>query len=507
MFNSFAFAQSPSDKRISFDFQAASGSPISFTISNNVYSVGRRIRTEFGEGHSYGDNSPFIALESLTSTTMNIIFDRDDMMQEINWIVTGDTDSIIGHLDLSTQTRLRNNIFIAGHHLLTGITFAPIIATDDYVNNETTLILRENDLRALDLSSLTGTTGSLQIYNNLSLSSLILPTTQLTASVSMRNSLLTSVDFSTMTALNGVSTGPNPLMTAVTFPNLIATATGTWDLTNTPIHHVDFSPMRTNFGGKIKLFHASTTGVTFPSCNNTITELSMNNCGFASDYTIDCRSLTGISGSITCRNQNHGGILFGPSDNSISLYYGRSQQQLKELDLSMLTDINTSFWLYTCNSLTGVTYGNWSNAFTTFYSYNLPLVTELNMTGITGMGGLIVFRENTACENIYLPETTRTITQLQCYSCPVLEYLDMKPLSGGSNNSIILKFDDNTNWTSDISNHILHDIDNFGWTGGVLEMSGTTSGYDTTSGGYNGFTHYTNLTSKGWSITMSGLTS
>lgn len=439
-------------------------------------------------------------------------------MQYPNWIVTGETDSIIGGIDLSSQATLRDNISLAGHHNLTSITWNNNINPTNKANSAVTILrLYNNDLREIDLSGFKNigedaSTASLQIYNNFNCSAVTFPTTNYRTSTSMRNlSVLTEVDFTPMPAMQGVAvnnSSQGTALSAVTFPTLISASTGSWDFNYTDIHNLDMSVLGPNFGARIDLaFNSSLTAVTFPACQDSVVEFFMRGNGLPSDYVLDLTPMSGMSGDFTVRNQSLRTINFAPSSNLIDFFYMTANGFMTNVDLSPLSNLSTTFWNHSHGSCTAVTFGNWSNTFTTFYVFGYNLLPEINISGVTGLGGQVLLHNNNALTACTLPETTNTISEIWFYSNPLHGYFDMKPISGGSNDNISLQFQNNSSWDEAVSNHILHDLDNFGWEDGYLAMSGSTAGYDTTSGGYNGFSHYQSLTGKGWTIVMTGLTS
>ena len=107
MFNSFAYNQGQSARRINFNYEIASGSTIKYVLNNNLSSAGRRTRTEIStEGFAFAGSSPNLFLETTTAGTASIILDRNNSVQNIDWIATGNTDTIVGEIDFSTETKL-----------------------------------------------------------------------------------------------------------------------------------------------------------------------------------------------------------------------------------------------------------------------------------------------------------------------------------------------------------------------------------------------------------------
>ena len=74
-------------------------------------------------------------------------------------------------------------------------------------------------------------------------------------------------------------------------------------------------------------------------------------------------------------------------------------------------------------------------------------------------------------------------------------------MSGGTfDSSSTIYLYDNTMTATEV-NHFLTDFDNIGWTGVTLDISGSNSAPDGSSGGFDGITARNSLTGKTWSIT------
>ena len=510
MFNSFAFSQSPSAKRISFSY---SGTAIYFSINNNIGATNRRIRTEMSPlGLSFAGTNINQAIPQ-GEYSAALIFDRDNMIQSIDWTVTGNTDGIVGHLDLSSQNELRQNITITGHDNLTGISFNPNINPLNRSNSALTLVrLFNNDLREVNLSGFKniGQPGSsvalIQVFNNFNCTSISFPSSPYYVSVSMRNLGISSVNYNGLSALTSINVSPNSQLEEIIFPsNLISAATGTWDIQNTGVRNLDWSVMGSNWGGSVFLFsNPSLSAMTFPSCFNSVNSFFTRDSGMG---ILNLSPITGISGNITIRNHNHTEVLFGPSSRPVNSILMRNGNQLSDIDLSPLEDVRNSLSIFSHNSLTSITLGNWSNTIHTTAIYQNPLLQVVDLSSIQGLQGTVQLFQQPLLTSTIFPNVNNVFTNIVFQENNVHGYLDLNPISGGSSNNITLNFNNNPSWNSAISNQMLYDLDMFGWTGGTLFMSGSTSGYDTTSGGFNGFLHYSNLISKGWDITMSGLTS
>ena len=509
MFNSFVFGQGSSAKRIPFEYTlSTSGSSFVMNVTTNLSGINRRPRLFDGVKDTWaGEGLYFI---NSTGGTASLIFDRDNELKTLSINSTGSSDSIIGVVDLSSQKRIRSTFSMKNHSSLTEVLFPENVDVEAFgaLSAFTSFNIDNNDLRRLDLSGLTNLGGSLLFGDNLNLSAATFPATQNSLGMNGRNTAISSLTLTGITKLNSCDMSPCVNLTTVDFPsNITSVATGSWYFGVCPIRDLDFSVMGPNFGGRIRIGQSTAlTGVTFPTTSNSITQFRLiGPVNFPSGYNLDLSPMTNISGQLWLQSFSVDEIQMPTSSANISYLYITGLGGVNNLALSGLSNISSQFWCFN-SSMTGITFGSSSSNINQTYLFGLQ-VSELNISGYTGIGGSLLLRDNIYLENINLPTTNRTITTLSLSGNPLLDYVDLKPISGGSNNNIIIGGNNNSSWTTDISNHILHDLDNFGWTNGILTMSGTTSGYDTSSGGYNGFTHYTNLVGKGWAITMSGLTS
>ena len=116
------------------------------------------------------------------------------------------------------------------------------------------------------------------------------------------------------------------------------------------------------------------------------------------------------------------------------------------------------------------------------------------------MGGIVWLYSNPNLTGITLPNSNQQFSNFRADLCPNLGYINFYPISGSSSNNIIINIQSNS-WPASIVNHILYDLDQIGWTNGVLYIGGTNSAPDNSSGGYNGLAAISNLyPGKGWTL-------
>ena len=144
--------------------------------------------------------------------------------------------------------------------------------------------------------------------------------------------------------------------------------------------------------------------------------------------------------------------------------------------------------------------------------YNSDWTGTLNLTGMTNTRNLSIY-SNPNLTDILLPISTQTWVDFgvtgtpwsnkksfEAYGCD-LGYIDFTIMSGGTfDSSSTIYLYDNTMTATEV-NHFLTDFDNIGWTGVTLDISGSNSAPDGSSGGFDGITARNSLTGKTWSIT------
>ena len=133
------------------------------------------------------------------------------------------------------------------------------------------------------------------------------------------------------------------------------------------------------------------------------------------------------------------------------------------------------------------------------------LTGTLDISGFTNLCDNLYLYGNTNLTNVIMPSTQRSFINVNIYSCN-LGYVDFTVcpnLTSTKGMGVLLQ---NNNMTAAEVNHILVDLDTIstsGYTGRVINISGTNAAPDGTSGGYDGLTAKTSLQSKGFTVTTS----
>lgn len=498
-----------------------------------------------------------------TANTITINVARLEKIKEWQYDVTGVNDGIIGNLDLSNFKGLWGNVFITGHKHLTGITFPSEMST-----TQEFLIFRafSCDIQGhIELSGMTniGRTSpnstSFQMYGNNGITSVNFPITEKLVDYSFRSCGLNEVDLSMVSGYTGFDFSNNPTLSSITFTmsGHVNTITGSLNLYQCAFKEIDFTPLGDKFGGKINFYeNPYLTAVTFPTTTANVTEFQCQSCGFVEESILDLRPIQNLKTYIVIRSNNYGELYFPSNDNLITTFVTRSLKKIKTLDLSPLSGISTSYNFSFCSLLTGVTFPtgnlyeitgvnfsgcdlkeldmtNIPQLSTTVLSHtnsNLTAVTfpnnsyyvedfdfyncdlrEVDFTPLSSYGGNLNFYSNPNLSAITLSPTTETVTSVFSYGCD-LGFVNFRPLSAGTQDGIVINLDNNSTTFTEC-NQILDSLSGMGAQNGTLYLSGSSAsptgaeGYDTSSGGINGFAIYEDLiNNSGWTIFMSGLT-
>ena len=161
-------------------------------------------------------------------------------------------------------------------------------------------------------------------------------------------------------------------------------------------------------------------------------------------------------------------------------------------------------------NLTGITHTNTTKAFTLYQFTNCNLTGTHDVSMLTGLGGTFNLADNPNLTDIILPTTTQTFTNFNLNDCQFSTGLNFYPLSGASLNDSDIELRNN-GMSSAIVNTMLSDFSGITsnnintWSGITLDIAGTNSAPDTTSGGINGIAALSYLTGTPaqWSITTS----
>jgi hypothetical protein len=168
----------------------------------------------------------------------------------------------------------------------------------------------------------------------------------------------------------------------------------------------------------------------------------------------------------------------------------------------MFPNLGGSFNLGNNSNLTGITHTTSTQVFTIYSLNQCDITGNHDLSMFPNLGGQLRLNLNSNLTNITHPMSTQTFSLYRAYQSN-LDYVNFLPLSGELQN--------NNMSVTDV-NHILVDFDNIstnlnpsGWTGTTLDISGTNSAPDSSSGGFDGIAALSSLTggTNNWTITTS----
>jgi len=305
----------------------------------------------------------------------------------------------------------------------------------------------------------------------------------------------------------------NSSLTSIVFPSTIsATVTEIAVYSNALSGTLDLS-MFSSFSSALIHFYSnsSVTGVTFASSiTGSVSALIGYSCNLTG--TLDVSAITSLS-SMTYQfnnNSNLTAITFPASPTgNVSAFLLQSTGLTGTLNLTQFTSFVTgaSIQLNSCASLTGVTFastltGSFQNLY--FYSSGFSGTLDLSMFKSFSNGDIRFYScAGLTAVTLAGSATTGAVKFFYGYSITGVSYLDLT-YYGTSFNTFDWRFNNN-GWGAAIVNQILTVIDGIsaaGFTGRVINIGGTNTDPDTTSGGYNGTAARTSLQGKGFTVTI-----
>ncbi len=306
-----------------------------------------------------------------------------------------------------------------------------------------------------------------------------------------------ALDISEMVNISDIRLNNNTALTSVVNPSSTATFSfykvDFCDITG----NLDLSPL-VNLGGELRFNNnANLTSITNPTSNKAINRYQASSCDLTG--ALDLSGLTGLGGFVTFNsNPNLTSIAHPTSSQSITHYEAIGCSSLTSLDLSGLTGLSSRFRVNSCASLSSITMPTTASAFATWYAFTCGLTGVLDLSGLTGLAGDVRVYGNSAMTSITNPSTSGVFSRYLAESCD-LGYIDFTVFSGTSN-GVEIRLQNNGMTATEV-NHILVDLDASGWINGSVNLSGTNSAPDGTSGGFDGLTAKTNLITNGWTVT------
>ena len=320
--------------------------------------------------------------------------------------------------------------------------------------------------------------------------------------------IINHVDFSEFTRCTSFNTGAsvNNRIDQVTFPSHSLVTTLVSCFFNgrvTAMKPVDLSTLG-NLGGNVKFEQCiKLSEVILPTTNPLaeINDFDFQVCTILSS-SFDLSGLNFGDSRIYLQSCNIPSFI-PPTGSNISTeldYINLSGNDISgTLDLSPLGNkFEGSFYTYTNSNLNQITNPTSPGAFTFYHAYSCDLTGNLDVSGLTGLGGDFRAYLNSNLTSITNPTSSQVFTKYYVRDCD-LGYVDFKNITGSS---IDIQIEDN-NMTATEVNHILVDLDNLTWTSGSITIDGTNATPDATSGGYNGNAATASLVGKSWTVTTS----
>lgn len=334
----------------------------------------------------------------------------------------------------------------------------------------------DNIVGALNLSAFTNC-GSFTFSSNSNLTGATLPNTNILVNTIrfFACNLYGNLDLSVIPNFGGSFViSQNPNLTGLTLPPSNTNIFNSFSIDQCNIYgRVDLSGY-TSLGGQIALIdNPNITGVTFPNSSIGISNFRIGNNNFTHDLVLS--GLTGMGGQIQFDNVKSSNIIFPNSSNNITFFSMNSCKFLNSVDLTSLSGIGGTLSLQGNTGVTSYTLTKNSRPISSLGINSNSSLTNLDLSPLSGVNTSIILSNNTSLTNLILPSVFGgPVTNWQMPGCQL-------PASG--------------------VNYVLYTIDNIGWTGGTLNISGGNAAPDGSSGGYNGTASTLSLIAKSWSVT------
>lgn len=171
------------------------------------------------------------------------------------------------------------------------------------------------------------------------------------------------------------------------------------------------------------------------------------------------------------------------------------------LDVSMLTGLGGVFDVHNNPLLTSITNPTSSEIFTIYWAYDCNLTGTLDLSGLTGLGGVFIVRGNPLLTAVINPTTSQTFTSYHVYNCAV-SFIDFTTMTNLTNNTTCSIKIENNGMSAANVDQILIDLDSISvggyGTARFINIAGSNAAPTATSAAAianliaNGFTLYTN---------------
>jgi hypothetical protein len=233
-------------------------------------------------------------------------------------------------------------------------------------------------------------------------------------------------------------------------------------------------------------------------------------CGFVG--TLDLSKLK-IKGTVQIHtNPYMTNIAFGTGNEKVTNMEIRNNQSLSgTVDFSNVS-VGSYFYCRVCPNVTGIVFASSGNSILTnceMHSCNYSSI-DLSNVPIGGASSQLYFYSNSNLVSIIFASSgNSTLKDFRAYSCN-LDYINLA--SGGFNlnsNSCNIQIQNNSMIAADV-NHILVDLYSLvsgegaggSYTGRVINIGGTNSDPNNSSGGYDGLAAKAALEGKGFTVTI-----
>lgn len=477
-----------------------------------------------------------------TGTTNGITFSNNSQLSGVSFPNTyglrGGIDfqncNLTGNLDLSNfkilGTTFASGVELQNNPLLTGVTFGP---TGSITLDCRAFLLNDCDITGtLDLSALVNLTDDFSLNNNTNLTNVIHTSASTTSlALDYYNILNTGIinhDMSGLYNIGGtINIYNNSSLSALTFPSAVTKTLNTlWVFNNNLKNTLDLSMFQniSNFN-----FFASGNDITeviFPNNSGNITLFNFDDN--ASLTSVDFTPFSGTfisSASLSVSDSpSLTAITFSPSFSGASLGVVdlSNNDSLSEIDLSTFVGVTNANWvdLSSSTNLSAITFPQTNNSFRDIRVNSNTSLGSVDLSPVSGFTSRMRAYSSSNLSAITFPYSTGTFSNaggLTIQSAFALQssnigYIDFKPLSGATfcdtcTNGATIRLSTNNLSSADV-NHVLVDLDLMcntlnpsGWSGGTLIINGNAAP-DGTSGGFDGLTAINNLTggTNNWTI-------
>ena len=508
-----------------------SGSTNSFDPDINFSSGSRRVSWRLNNG----SGTTQIAGNSLTYTgftsdpnirTIEMRGNSFRGLSFLNWA----NDNLYGNFNMSSLDNWANNssIFLSNNPTLTGITNPNISNTFNFYNLPSCGLVGN-----LNMTPISGNIATFLVNNNTNLTGITHNTiSRITNTYYAFSCNLTGNLNLPFTGLGGdFQVSVNPNLTGITHSpssqNFTAYRANNCNLTG----NLDLTPL-SGLGGDFRVQgNSGLTSIIHTTSTRNFTVYLASNCNLTGN--LDLTPLYGLGGGFQVfNNPNLTGITHSPSSQNFTTYYANNCNLTGNLDLTPLSGLGGAIQLYSNSGLTNINFTSSTQNITQLDIFNCGLIGTLDLSKLIKLGGnssgitlsIVRLQNNPNLTNVIFPITNQFFKNFQdnegnaafdLFNCN-LDYVDFTPLSGstllsGSTQGrprISLR---NNGMTSADVNHILVDFsgnatnNQIGWSNINLNIGGTNSAPDSSSGGYNGIAARNFLTGSpyNWIITHS----